>query len=85
MAGRLEVGAGVTINFHSDSDFDDARCSPSHDNSPWDWNLATNLWVDSIGCLFWIAVFVGGFRLRAERRAGFSLTAPRKSYLLHGP
>jgi hypothetical protein len=31
---RLQVGAGVGVDFHADSDLDDARCFPSHDVSP---------------------------------------------------
>jgi hypothetical protein len=33
---RLQVGTGVGVDFHADSDLDDARCFPSHDVSPWD-------------------------------------------------
>jgi hypothetical protein len=31
---RLQVGTGVGVDFHADSDLDDARCFPSHDVSP---------------------------------------------------
>jgi hypothetical protein len=34
---RLQVGAGVGVDFHADGDFDDARCFPSHSGSPWSW------------------------------------------------
>src|ERR1700704_1128479 len=31
---RLQVGAGVGVDFHADGDFDDTRCFPSHGGSP---------------------------------------------------
>jgi hypothetical protein len=46
---RLQVGAGVGVDFHADSDLDDARCFPGHDVSPWGWmNMSRNLPIDSI-------------------------------------
>jgi hypothetical protein len=59
---RLQVGAGVGVDFHADSDLDDARCFPGHDVSPWGgMHLSRNLWMVSMRRLFWIAEFVVGF------------------------
>jgi hypothetical protein len=46
---RLQVGTGVGVDFHADSDLDDARCFPGHDVSPFgEMNMSRNLWMDSI-------------------------------------
>jgi hypothetical protein len=46
---RLQVGTGVGVDFHADSDFDDTRCFPGHDVSPFGgMNMLRNLWMDSI-------------------------------------
>src|SRR5258708_14060133 len=34
---RLQIGAGVGVDFHADGDLDDTRCFPSHGFSPLKW------------------------------------------------
>jgi hypothetical protein len=46
---RLQVGTGVGVDFHADSDLDDARCFPGHDVSPFGgMNMSRKLWMDSL-------------------------------------